>query len=329
MKKIFLFVLMNSFAFSSWGAGLAGYSCEKLYEKEAERISKVKSIAEGASKVSYMTVIASGMGGNFPVFAASFGVTGALLLVEKMKSKEDKVELYKEELSRKNRKLVKVLKEENPKAEITPQMVTDLVERGLRSGEFCKNYPTLAGPKEVESYVKKNILKERDPTRRYYSCLELHRMRLAHSLELQEKHAGQLDDYARSAVSDMIPLGTLLALTYDEIKVQKENKMLHLEKSGKKAFDKLMKKAKKINSAVTETHIRDFINEGFTEGDFCETANLRGPRYMRKYVLEKVKAMDVAKDVSDVARDAEKDVEASADSTHVSTPPYMPQVETK
>jgi hypothetical protein len=56
-----------------------------------------------------------------------------------------------------------------------------------------------------------------------------------------------------------------------------------------KQFDRLLKKARKIRSNITEQDIADIVVQGMESGKFCEDfPKLYSPRQVRNYVLEQV-----------------------------------------
>jgi hypothetical protein len=61
------------------------------------------------------------------------------------------------------------------------------------------------------------------------------------------------------------------------------------QKAGTKFFNKLVKKAQKINPEITSDEVAQIIQDGFESGELCNNRNFVRPNRLKRYVIKTVK----------------------------------------
>jgi hypothetical protein len=155
MKKSFITIALVSL-FSVNAFAEFSLTCPEMYARTI--ISKERK-KDKAGRLSYdlsVGAFITSFGGAAPVTVGLLLPAVALSIYSGADSREQKVMDLSEEGSRRLAKLEKKARKKINK-DITQEEIAAIVEDGLVSGTFCRQFPHLYTPKEVKDYVMRSL----------------------------------------------------------------------------------------------------------------------------------------------------------------------------
>lgn len=154
MKKLIIASILTVFSFNSFAQ--FSLSCPEIYQKilihkdiKKDKASKLSNNFSGLSILGLMAMPEVGL----TLIGASI-VAGTYSIIP---SKEERVMNLAEEGSKQLERLTKKL-QKKINAEITEEEVLRIVQQGLDSGYFCKDFPELYSAQDIKKHVT-NVMK--------------------------------------------------------------------------------------------------------------------------------------------------------------------------